>query len=132
MKTKRRRILVLLVIVFVIMSYAGTALATGSTLHHEGSSRYSYTSQDYVSQRYDNHLNCVFGKKDGYYVRCLAVEDVSGYPKVSSTDEIFNIGVGLYVYENPSAVRRVKIQIVNYSYGVGFLIYTHGHWVLSA
>lgn len=134
MKTKRRRLLVLLVIVIVIMCYSGTALADNETtcdLHHSGYSKTSYPSNAYVHQQYDNHLDCVKGEKDGYYVRCLAVEDVSGYPKVSSTDEIFDNGVGLYVYEHASIARHVKIKIVNYGLGVGYLIYTHGHWDIN-
>lgn len=135
MKTKRRKLLVLLVIAIVIMSYTGTALAHDENtcdLHHQGKSKYSYTSQASVGQQYDNTLNCVYGDKNGHYVRCLAVEDVSGYPTVSSTDEIFDNGVELYVYEHSSAVRSIKIKIVNYGEGVGFEIKTHGHWNLNA
>ncbi len=128
MKKSRKRLMILFVIALVVLSYTGTALAAGETLHHWGWSRYSYTGGETVPQKTDNNLYCYSAPSTYYYTKCIAYADDS---RVSTNEEKFDrAGLNLYVPDT-NKLRDVAIRIINYDLGVGVNVYTEGFWVLN-
>lgn len=53
-----KKVIALFLVVVLMLATSSVALATGSSLHHSGSSRYWYYTSDYVSQKNDQHFDC--------------------------------------------------------------------------
>ncbi len=126
MKKSRKRLMILFVIALVVLSYTGTALASGETIYHTGTSSYSYDSIQSVPQKSDNHLYCDSASKSHYYVKSMAM---AGGDVVSTNEEIFETGNNLYIPDT-SRLRLVAIRIQNYGLGWGVSIDTEGWWTL--
>lgn len=127
MKKSRKRLMILFVIALVVLSYTGTALAAGETLHHDGWSRYSYTSEEIVKQKSDNNLYLYSAPSTYYYAKCIAF---ASNERVSTNEEKFDrAGRNLYIPDT-TRTRDVAIQIINYDLGVGVNVFTEGNWVL--
>jgi hypothetical protein len=53
-----KKAIALFLVVVLMLATSSVALATGSSLHHDGNSRYSYYTSDYVAQKNDPYFDC--------------------------------------------------------------------------
>lgn len=122
----KKKLAVLVMVFVLVMSFTSTAFATGNYLLHSGHSTKGYTTKDYVSQRYDNHLTCYYFDFDHNGVVAQPVDDDG----VAVSGEYAFTGYTWYIPNHPSGVRHIHVKLRNTGDSYGVRTWTSGGWHL--
>lgn len=128
-----RRLLIVVVALVLVFAFSTTAFASGSYLTHGGTSRYSYYTDDYVSQMNDNTITCISIIDEGGYLRARPVYKVNDQGNWIAIAGGLNFALNAqFIVPDHATVRHIHLKIYNYSTSVGTPIYRWGKWKLTA
>lgn len=106
-----KRYLCLLIAFTLVLAFASTALATGETLSHSGTSTYGYYTNDYFDQKNDKNIRCVDAYCN-YPMNVVPVVSQNGNWVELTSSKIFSTGVSFVIGTSPT-LRRVHLHLIN-------------------
>ena len=126
---KKRLLLLAVVAILVVGLMPVTAFATGEYLEHDGWSTVGYYTDDYVEQRYDNHMYCDVAEASVSGMQVYPVMYDGGWVRL--TDNVtFSTGLK-FTFLDWSYVRHIHLRIVNAGAAEDVYTHTHGEWSLE-
>jgi hypothetical protein len=126
-----KKAIALFLVVVLMLATSSVALATGSSLHHDGNSRYSYYTSDYVAQKNDPYFDCDSCALGGTFdVGCAVYHSGYGW-EVFTSLQSYTSNSGFVLNQYPT-VRRVHLYIENTGGSYGVLTSSEGDWTLSS
>lgn len=105
-----KRMLSLIIVIMIVLSFSSVAFATGSTLSHSGTSTSGYYTDDYFEQKNDRNIYCTSAQSSNPMLAAPAVYN-NGWTELTSR-KTFKTG-HLFILQTSSYVRRVYIHMVN-------------------
>ena len=120
-----KRYLCLLVAFTLVLAFASTALATGETLSHSGTSTYGYYTNDYFDQKNDKNIHCL-SAYCSYPMKVVPVIHQNGTWVELTSRMNFDEG-HLFVLLTSPTVRRVHLYLIN---TISTSTQSSGYWEL--
>lgn len=122
-----RKHICLLIAFAIVLTFASTALATGESLSHSGTSTSGYYTSDYFDQKNDRNIYCTYAYSSNPMTVAPAVSQNGSWVELTPR-KTFDEG-HLFILQTSTTVRRIHLHLVN---TVSVSTQSIGSWELRA